>query len=117
MSRKKASTSLPHGTSLAAVRVCPVLSDGRLAPADVLSALRDHGVHSVYLEGGSGLLSSFLGARCVDVLQVHIASMVLGSGLPSLQLPPVEHVDAGLHVEMDHAVLDGHVLLTCRPRA
>lgn len=90
--------------------------DGRLAPADVLAELRERGVHSVYLEGGAGVLSSFLQAGVVDLLQVHIASMVLGSGLPSLRLPPVEHVDQGLQLHMDHAILDGHVLLSCRPR-
>lgn len=92
-------------------------TDGRVGPATVLAALRERGVHSIYLEGGSGVLSSFLHARAVDLLQVHIASMVLGSGLPSLRLPTVEHVDDGLHMHMDHAVLDGHVLLTCRPMA
>lgn len=91
--------------------------DGRFAPQDVLARLRERGIHSIYLEGGSGVLSSFLHARHVDLLQVHIASMVLGSGLPSLRLPEVEHVDDGLHMHMDHAILDGHVLLTCRPRA
>jgi len=91
--------------------------DGRLDPDAVLRALRDRGIHSIYLEGGSGVLSSFLSARQVDLLQVHIASMVLGSGLPSLRLPTVDHVDDGLHMHMDHAMLDGHVLLTCRPRA
>ena len=62
------------------------------------------------------MLSSFLHARAIDLLQVHIASMILGAGLPSLSLPAVEHVDDGMHVHMDHAILDGHVLLTCRPR-
>lgn len=92
-------------------------SGGALDPAAVLRALRAQDVHSIYLEGGAGVLSSFLEAGAIDVLQVHVASLVLGSGLPSLTLPVVEHVDHGLHVHMDHAILDGHVLLTCRPRA
>ncbi|MFK7739340.1 MAG: RibD family protein [Planctomycetota bacterium] len=89
--------------------------DAHLEPAQILSKLREVGVHSVYLEGGSSILSSFLLAGNVDILQVHIAAMVLGSGLPSLRFPTVEHVDQGLQLHMDHAVLDGHVLLTCRP--
>jgi len=89
--------------------------DGRVDLPSALAALRERGVHSIYLEGGSGTLSSFLQAGCVDVLQVHIAAMVLGSGLPSLQLPAVDHVDHGMRLAMDHAVLDGHVLLTCVP--
>ena len=82
---------------------------------DALARLRERGVHSIYLEGGSATLSSFLRAGALDLLQVHIAAMVLGAGVPSLSLPPVEHVDHARHFVMDHAMLDGHVLLSCRP--
>lgn len=92
-------------------------SNGKLPAGAMLDALRERGIHSLYLEGGSGTLSSFLQADCIDLLQVHIASLVLGSGLPGLQLPPVDHVDKGLKLQMDHALLDGHVLLTCVPEA
>lgn len=92
-------------------------SGAALDPAAVLRSLEEIGVHSVYLEGGAGVLSSFLQAGAIDLLQVHIASMVLGSGLPSLRFPAVDHVDDGLHLHVDHAILDDHVLLTCRPRA
>ncbi|MBX3463685.1 MAG: RibD family protein [Planctomycetes bacterium] len=98
------------------VTVVPVAgSGGELDVAAALAALRARGVHSIYLEGGSATLSSFLRTRCLDLLQVHIAGMVLGSGLPSFSLPPVEHVDHGLRFAMDHAMLDGHVLLSCWP--
>jgi 5-amino-6-(5-phosphoribosylamino)uracil reductase/diaminohydroxyphosphoribosylaminopyrimidine deaminase/5-amino-6-(5-phosphoribosylamino)uracil reductase len=89
--------------------------DGQLDPSAVLAALRARGVHSIYLEGGSMTLSTFLQGRCLDLLQVHIAAMVLGSGLPSFTLPPVDHVRHGLQFVMDHAILDGHVLLSCWP--
>jgi 5-amino-6-(5-phosphoribosylamino)uracil reductase/diaminohydroxyphosphoribosylaminopyrimidine deaminase/5-amino-6-(5-phosphoribosylamino)uracil reductase len=91
--------------------------DGSIDPRVVLSKLRERNLHSLYLEGGSGTLSSFLQAGCIDLLQVHIASIVLGSGLPGLQLPAVDHVDQGRKLHMDHAMLDGHVLLTCVPHA
>lgn len=90
--------------------------DGRIKPEDVLAQLRQRNIHSVYLEGGAGTLSSFLRAGCIDLLQVHIAAMVLGSGLPGLQLPTVDHVDQGTKLHMDHSILDGHVLLTCVPQ-
>jgi len=98
------------------VRVPPT-SAGHLAPRDVLRALQANGVHSVYLEGGATALSSFLRAGCIDVLQVHIASMLLGSGLPSFRLPPVDHVRHGITFAVDHVMLDGHVLLSCWPTA
>ena len=91
--------------------------DGRIHPTAVLAKLRERGLHSFYLEGGSGTLSSFLQAGCLDVLQIHIASMVLGSGLAGLQLPAIDHVDQGMQMQVDHSVLDGHVLLTCIPHS
>jgi 5-amino-6-(5-phosphoribosylamino)uracil reductase/diaminohydroxyphosphoribosylaminopyrimidine deaminase/5-amino-6-(5-phosphoribosylamino)uracil reductase len=86
-----------------------------LDPAAVLAALRSRAVHSIYLEGGSATLSSFLQSCCIDLLQVHIAAMVLGAGIPSFTLPPVEHVQHGLRFVMDHTMLDGHALLSCWP--
>ena len=89
--------------------------NGRIQPQDVLAKMRQRDVHSVYLEGGAGTLSSFLQAGCIDLLQVHIAAMVLGSGLSGLTLPAVDHVDQGQKLHIDHAMLNGHVLLTCVP--
>lgn len=104
------------GESLPGAAVVTVPAAGAsLEIAAVLAALRARDVHSIYLEGGSAVLSSFLQARCIDLLQVHIAALVLGSGLPSFTLPPVDHVRHGLRFAMDHAMLDGHVLLSCWP--
>ena len=89
--------------------------NGRIQPQDVLAKMRQRDVHSVYLEGGAGTLSSFLQAGCIDLLQVHIAAMVLGSGLSGLTLPAVDHVDQGQKLHIDHVMLNGHVLLTCVP--
>lgn len=91
-------------------------TEGALDPRAILETLQGRGVHSVYLEGGAGVLSSFLQSGAIDILQIHVASLLLGSGLPSFALPAVEHVDDGMRMEMDHAILDGHVLLTCRRR-
>lgn len=99
-----------------ATQIVPVAATGAcLAPADVLAALRARGIASIYLEGGSVTLSSFLAARQVDLLQVHVAPMVLGSGIPSFALPAVDHLDGASRFAMDHAALDGHLLLSCWP--
>jgi len=99
------------------VRVVPVASDGcALRPAAIRCELAAHGVHSVYLEGGAATLSSFLGAGAVDLLQVHVAPLVLGSGLAGVQLPTIDHVSRGLAFAMDHAALDGDMLLSCWPK-
>lgn len=109
----------PHAgpSTASSVRLVPVPAvEGCMAPTAVLEQLAARGIHSIYLEGGANTLSSFLAARCVDVLQVHVAPRVLGSGLPSVRLAPIDHVDEGLGFVMDHAALDGDLLLTCWPR-
>jgi riboflavin biosynthesis pyrimidine reductase len=88
---------------------------GSIEPNTILELLRDRGIHSLYLEGGATAVSSFLQARCIDLLQVHIAAMVMGSGLPSFVLPAVDHVQDSIKFTMTHAMLDGHVLLSCWP--
>ena len=88
-------------------------ANGSLEPTDVLAHLRARDIHSIYLEGGAGTLSKFLAARCLDLLQVHVASLLLGSGIPSISLPEVAHVRDGVPLRMDHVSLDGHILMTC----
>ncbi|HEX6813769.1 MAG TPA: RibD family protein [Planctomycetota bacterium] len=103
----------PHDPKARLIRVRS--KAGSIEPSEILGALSDRGIHSVYLEGGSTAVSSFLQARCIDLLQVHIAAMVMGSGLPSFVLPAVDHVQHSIKFTMTHAVLDGHVLLSCWP--
>ena len=88
---------------------------GSIEPHTILDVLRDRGIHSIYLEGGATTVSSFLQSRCIDLLQVHIAAMVMGSGLPSFVLPAVDNVQDSIRFTMSHAMLDGHVLLSCWP--
>lgn len=103
---------VPDGVRL--IRV-PRAANGELPPAAILQALAVTGIHSIYLEGGARTLSSFLQADAVDLLQVHIANLLLGSGLPSFSLPLVDHVKDGRRFAMDHGALDGHLLLSCWP--
>jgi 5-amino-6-(5-phosphoribosylamino)uracil reductase/diaminohydroxyphosphoribosylaminopyrimidine deaminase/5-amino-6-(5-phosphoribosylamino)uracil reductase len=88
---------------------------GGLAPAAVLAALAARGRHAIYLEGGARTLSSFLAANVLDLLQIHVAPVVLGAGLSSFELPGATTVAMAPAFTMDHVLLDGHVLLSCRP--
>jgi 5-amino-6-(5-phosphoribosylamino)uracil reductase/diaminohydroxyphosphoribosylaminopyrimidine deaminase/5-amino-6-(5-phosphoribosylamino)uracil reductase len=60
-------------------------------------------------------LSSFLAANVLDLLQIHVAPVVLGAGLSSFELPGATTVAMAPAFTMDHVLLDGHVLLSCRP--
>ncbi|WP_311215096.1 MULTISPECIES: bifunctional diaminohydroxyphosphoribosylaminopyrimidine deaminase/5-amino-6-(5-phosphoribosylamino)uracil reductase RibD [unclassified Arthrobacter] len=65
-------------------------TDGRFVhlptrdPAEALGMLFDQGIRHVMVEGGSSILSTFLGAHLVDELIVYMAPTLLGSGTPAL---------------------------------
>ncbi|MBI3932864.1 MAG: bifunctional diaminohydroxyphosphoribosylaminopyrimidine deaminase/5-amino-6-(5-phosphoribosylamino)uracil reductase RibD [Acidobacteria bacterium] len=52
--------------------------DGRVSLSRALDALRERGIGSLMVEGGSELLGSFLGARLVDQVALFRAPLLLG---------------------------------------
>jgi riboflavin-specific deaminase-like protein len=94
-----------------------VAANGReLAPTAVLQALWQQGVRSLYLEGGARTLSSFLQAGCLDLLQVHIAPIVLGSGVSGFQLAPVSAFRDAHHFRVDHVQVGTDLMFVGWPR-
>ncbi|MEM9834470.1 MAG: RibD family protein [Bacteroidota bacterium] len=73
--------------------------EGRIACTDILELLFEKGLYTVYVEGGSATTSSFLGQKSIDVLQLHIAPLIFGSGLDSFTLPEISSVSEA--VEFD----------------
>lgn len=74
----------------------PVLSDGRVCSVQVLEALYERGIRSVYLEGGPTTTSRFLKDGAVDILQLHISPMLFGSGMSAVKLDPIVQVDEAI---------------------
>ncbi|MFQ6615643.1 MAG: RibD family protein [Fidelibacterota bacterium] len=66
--------------------------DGAISPLRILKSLYEKGISSVYIEGGSATTSRFLEEDAVDIVQVHISPMILGSGIPSFSLTPIHTV-------------------------
>ena len=96
------------------VEVVPLPAvDGRIAPAAILAALGARGLRRILVEGGSETTSRFLAARCLDRLHVVVAPMILGSGPPSLTLPPIARVDEALKAPIRAHILGDEVLLDC----
>lgn len=89
--------------------------DGWISGADVCRALVRRGCHSVFVEGGGSTLSRFLTNDCLDLLHVHVAPMILGSGIPSFSLPEVATVQEGRRLRARHFTMDGELLIECRP--
>ncbi|HMA54254.1 MAG TPA: RibD family protein [Acidobacteriota bacterium] len=88
-------------------------ADGSIPTAAILRELLARGIRSVYIEGGALTTSRFLGEGNVDVLQIHISPLILGSGLSAFRLPPVPDVASSLRLAY-HAftpVDDGMMLI------
>lgn len=56
---------------------------------ELLSLLKERGITSVYLEGGSTTSSSFLKQQAIDQVQIHFSSKILGSGIPGFNFDGV----------------------------
>ena len=64
--------------------------EGRISTQEVLAFLYEQGIHTVYIEGGATTISCFVENLDVDILQLHIAPIIFGSGTASLQFPKVQ---------------------------
>jgi len=64
--------------------------------AVVLERLFQEGIYSVLIEGGAKTTSRFLQENLLDILQLHLAPMILGSGRDSFQLPEILKIDAAI---------------------
>ena len=87
--------------------------DGELAPVAIVQALATRGFRRILIEGGADTVSRFLAAGCLDRLHVMVAPIILGSGRPSLALPPVTRVEQAMRAPIRAHVLGSDVLLDC----
>jgi len=85
-----------------------------IEPDAIAKVLSERGLHSVFLEGGSQTLSNFLQHGRIDILHVHVAPMILGSGIASFSLPEVSRVQDGQKLQMEHFEMEGELLFECR---
>ena len=85
----------------------------RIAPEAILSALHECGLRRILIEGGAETVSRFLVAGCLDRLHVVVAPIIIGTGRPSFNLPPIERVQEALRAPMKIHQLDGEVLFDC----
>lgn len=101
--------------SAAGLRVQPVAAtpDGRVSLAALLRQLKQQGIHSLMVEGGARIITSFLAAQLVDWLVVTVSPQLLG-GLPAIghlngsALPRLHRPQ--MHRLGDDLVLAGEVL-------
>jgi riboflavin-specific deaminase-like protein len=86
---------------------------GSLSPHAVLAALRarDRALRAILIEGGGITVSRFIAAGAIDVLQLAIAPLIIGSGRPSLTLPPIVTLEHALRVPTRQFALGSDMLV------
>ena len=67
-------------------------SDGQLAPARIVAALRERGLTRLLVEGGGDTAGRFLAAGRLDRVQLLVAPILLGGGRPAVRLSPAERL-------------------------
>ena len=92
------------------------LTEGQIDPKNLLQQLLQIGVSRVLIEGGATTISRFLQAKCLDHLHLIIAPIVMGSGRPSFELPPILHMDQATRMSTSTHVLGTDVLFDCNLR-
>lgn len=70
-------------------------------PREALEDLKGHGIDHVLVEGGAQLAGALVRADLVDELELHIAPVLLGDGLPGLAGLGITTLAEGLHWQPD----------------
>jgi diaminohydroxyphosphoribosylaminopyrimidine deaminase/5-amino-6-(5-phosphoribosylamino)uracil reductase len=87
--------------------------DGRIDPLQILQVLSTEGLRRVLVEGGAETVSRFMGAGCLDRLHLIVAPIVMGSGRPSFNLLPIDHMDQAMRLPVKTHLLGNEILFDC----
>jgi riboflavin-specific deaminase-like protein len=87
--------------------------DGQFAPSEILTALADHGMRRMLIEGGADTVSRFIAAGCLDRLHVMVAPIILGAGGPGLILPSLDRADQAPRMPVRVHKIEDDVLFDC----
>jgi diaminohydroxyphosphoribosylaminopyrimidine deaminase/5-amino-6-(5-phosphoribosylamino)uracil reductase len=108
----RSSSAAPCGK--AEIVELPRKPDATMDIAALLANLYARGVRLALVEGGGKTVSQFMAAGRVDRLQLAIAPMVIGSGRPSIDLPPIERLDDALRPPTRQFALGADTLFECQ---
>lgn len=107
-----AATSLPPQVELLSL---PAV-DGTINPMHLLHCLSTRGLKRILIEGGAETVSRFIRANCLDRLHLIVAPIIMGSGRPSFNLPPIEHMDQALRLLVQTHLVGSEIVFDCALR-
>ena len=86
-------------------------SSEKIPAKKILKSLFERGIYSVYIEGGAQLASSFLQQGELDILQLHLSPLVLGSGINGLDFGEIVEVADALRFEQHNYFAVGDAMM------
>jgi len=88
-------------------------NDFHICPSQIVEALFTRGYRKILVEGGNRTLSNFMDAGVLDRLHLIVAPMIMGGGLPGLNLSPIDKLDEALRPEVTIYPLGRDILFDC----
>jgi len=79
----------------------------------LLADLRARGLTRIFIEGGGITVSRFLQAKLLDRMHLAVASKIIGSGTPALQLDPIDSMNDALSMRSRRFALGDDLLFDC----
>ncbi|NWG24728.1 MAG: RibD family protein [Pseudorhodoplanes sp.] len=106
---RNVTSELPRGIE----RIALPVSEGNIAPADIVAALADAGLRRILIEGGANTVSRFLAAGCLDRLHIVVAPVIIGDGPTGISLPPIDTLAEAHRPHVRAHMLGDEVLFDC----
>lgn len=85
----------------------------RFDPLDIVAALKQRGMMRILVEGGNRTLSAFMDAGAVDRLHMLVAPVIMGNGIPGLQLSPIKFLDEAMRPDVTVYPMERDILFDC----
>ena len=87
--------------------------EGVIGCDKILKTLYKRGIYSLYIEGGSKTASNFLINNSIDVVQLHIAPLIMGSGIVNFNLPEIKAINESISFKKFNFIpMGSHIMFT-----
>ncbi len=99
--------SLPENTEA----ICIEQDGNTIITTDLLKVLKQKGIHSLLIEGGSQTIRKFIEDKSIDRIEFHIAPMIFGSGKSGIELSAIDNLEEGIHLQNPITFKMGNALM------
>jgi diaminohydroxyphosphoribosylaminopyrimidine deaminase/5-amino-6-(5-phosphoribosylamino)uracil reductase len=99
--------SLPENTE----SICIEQEGNSIITTDLLKVLKQKGIHSLLIEGGSQTIRKFIEDKSIDRIEFHIAPMIFGSGKSGIELAEIDNLEEGIHLQNPTTFKMGNALM------